>query len=169
MTKKNECGRKWIEIGKDILILLLTCSAVWMLLGSGLAHLSFLPFVGREDETVTAQQEESMGWAQAVRPLRIVATMSQWDQKVRYGVQYDQNAVDELFQQTASLLVEGLSNMQTPQRVARWRWMQALQQAPGLCFDFQGEMPLSVLMGWLSEEQSVPEATVRKVTPSSLT
>lgn len=163
MTKRNERGRKWIEIGKDILILLLTCSAVWMLLGSGLAHLSFLPFVGREDETVTAQQEESMGWAQAVRPLRIVATMSQWDQKVRYGVQYDQNAVDELFQQTASLLVEGLSNMQTPQRVARWRWMQALQQAPGLCFDFQGEMPLSVLMGWLSEEQSVPEATVRRL------
>lgn len=163
MTRRNKRGRKWIEIGKDVLILLLTCSAVWMLLGSGLTHLSFDHLMGSEDEEMAGQQEQSVGWVESVRPLRIVATISQWDQQVRYGVQYDRNAVDDLFQQTASLLVEALSNVQTPQRVARWRWTQALKQAPGLCFDFQGEMPLSVLMGWLSGGQGVPEATIRRL------
>ena len=163
MTKRNERRRKWIEIGKDVLILLLTCSAIWMLLGSGLTHLSIDHLMGKEDETVAEQQEQSLGWAETVRPLRIVATISQWDQQAHYGVQYDRDAVDDLFQQTASLLAEALSNVQTPQQVARWRWMQALKQAPGLCFDFQGEMPLSVLRGWLSGDQSTAEATVRRL------
>ena len=163
MTKRSEQKQKWMEIGKDVLILLLTCSAVWMLLGSGLTHLSFGHLMGKEDKTIAAQQEQSVGWTETVRPLRIVATMSQWDQQARYGVQYDQSAVDELFQQTASLLVEALSNVHAPQEVSRWRWVQAIKQTPGLCFDFQGEMPLSVLMGWLSGDQSAPEATIRRL------
>lgn len=163
MTKRSERKRKWIEIGKDVLILLLTCSAVWMLLGSGLTHLSFGHLMGNEDKMITDRQEQNMGWTETVRPLRIVATVSQWDQQARYGVQYDRNAVDELFQQTASLLVEALSNVHAPQRVSRWQWVQAIKQAPGLCFDFQGEMPLSVLMGWLSGGQGAPEATVRRL------
>ena len=163
MTKREKGTGRWIEIGKDILIILLTCSAVWMLLGSNLTRLSLNHLMGRENKTVTAQQQQSVSWAEAVRPLRIAATMSQWEQRVRYGAQYDQNAVDDLFQQTASLLVEALSNVEALQKVPHWRWMQAMERSPGLYFDFQGELPLSVLMGWLSGNQSVEEATVRRI------
>lgn len=159
MAKEQGKNRRWIEFGKDILIVLLTISALWLLVSSGLtSHL-----IRQENETVNTDHTQSVGWAEAVRPLRMTATMGDGEHLLRCGLQYDQQAVDELFQQTASLLVEALSNMEQPEKVTRQQWNRSLQRSPGLWFDFQGKVPLSVLLGWLSGESGELDAVVRRL------
>lgn len=81
----------------------------------------------------------------------------------RYGVQYDQGAADALFQQVAGLLADGLSSAGQPERVNRYQWEEALTSCPGVYFDFQGDIPLQVLVGWLSGEESALDAHVRRL------
>jgi len=160
MDKRKKL-RTAVELGKDILILLLTCSAVWMLVRGGLFNRLTL---GEEDQAqVAGVQNNSDVQTQAVRPMRLTATLQGGDQPVRYTAQYDAQAVDALFQKSAGLLMETLSSAEQPQPVTRRDWEEALGRAPGLCFDFQGEMPLSALTGWLSVELSVPDALVCRV------
>jgi len=160
MDKRNKL-RTAVELGKDVLIVLLLCSAVWMLSRGGLINRLNL---GEEDAAqVSGLQNNAAIQEEAVRPMRLTATLQGGSEPMRYAAQYDAQAVDTLFQQTAGLLMETLSSAERPQSVTRREWEQALARAPGLCFDFQGEMPLSVLTGWLSVELSVPDALVRRV------
>ena len=159
---KNPRRRRAIELGKDLLILLLTCSAIWLAVGSQLMH----PLRGAlapETPQPTPGEEDGTAGIEAVRPRRIMATLSENTEPVRYGVQYDEQACDALFQQTASLLAEALSGAGTPEAVTRSRWEQALAPAPGLCFDFQGSIPMPVLVGWLSGEDTQLAASVRRM------
>lgn len=150
-----------IELGKDLLILLLACSALWMLAHSGL--LQRLDLSGSDSPRVTEVQNDTTGQAEAVHPIRITATIQGGTEPVRYSAQYDDVTVDAMFQQTAGLLKETLSSAEAPQEISRQDWERALARAPGLCFDFQGEMPLSVLSGWLGVESDVTDAVVRRV------
>lgn len=159
MTNGRRKDYRRIEIIKDILIVLLTVSALWLLLRSGLTNY----LIRQEDSVISTQQTQSVGWADTVRPLRMVATIEDGEHMLRYGVQHDQETVDELFQQTASLLVEALANAGEPETVTRSQWNRALQRAPGWNFDFQGEMPLPVLLGWLSGEPGELNAVVRRI------
>ena len=159
---KNPRRRRVIELGKDLLIVLLTCSAIWLAVGSQLMH----PLRGAltpEAPQPTPGQEEGTAGIEAVRPLRITANLVGGTEPVRYGVQYDEQACDALFQQTASLLAEALSGAGTPETITSRRWEQALLSAPGLCFDFQGTIPMPVLVGWLSGEDTQLTASVRRV------
>lgn len=150
-----------VELGKDVLIFLLTCSALWMLFSNGLMRRLDL---GREDTAhVTGVQNNADIREDAVRPMRLTATLQSGSEPVRYTAQHDEAAVDELFQKAAGLLMETLSSMEAPEPITRREWERALACAPGLCFDFQGEMPLSALTGWLNVELSTPDALVRRL------
>ena len=156
--------RKWrgaIELGKDVLILLLACSALWMLSSMGLFQRVNL--TKPQQPQITGQQQAVTGKADAVRPLRLTATLRGGEEPERCVVQYDDGAVDALFQKTAGILMETLSSAEMPEQVSRGEWERALAQAPGICFDFQGEIPLSVLSSWLGVEQQMPEALVRRM------
>ena len=151
------------ELVKDALILLLTCSALWL---AGRSQI-FGPLGGilreesRGPETV---QTESGARADAARPLRMAVSLQEGTETIRYGVQYDPAAVDALFQQTAGLLVEALSGTGAPEAIGRLQWEQAQNYAPGLTFDFQGALPLEVLAGWLSGGETDLTAPVRRLT-----
>ena len=156
--------KKWrgaIELGKDVLILLLACSALWMLSSVGLFRRVNL--TKPQQPQITGQQQTVTGQADAARPLRLTATLRGGEAPERCVVQYDDAAVDALFQKTAGILMETLSSAEGLEQVTRQEWERALARAPGICFDFQGEMPLSVLSGWLDVEQKLPEARVRRM------
>ncbi len=158
MDKRKKL-RTAVELGKDVLIVALICSALWMLGRGGL-----ISRLGEESpDRVESQQNSTQVQAEPVRPMRLTATLQGGGEPVRYTAQYDEAAVDALFQQTAGLLMETLSSAEPPRAISRRDWEQALARAPGLCFDFQGEMPLSALTGWLRVELSVPDALVRRM------
>ncbi|MGE4277192.1 MAG: hypothetical protein AB7E30_08450 [Lawsonibacter sp.] len=154
--------RRVIELGKNILIVLLTCSALWLAARSQL--LGPLTGLFQEEGTQTeAVQTQSGARADAARPLRLTVNLSGGAGQIRYGIQYDTAASDALFQQVASLLVETLSSSGAPETVTRAQWEQAMATAPGVVFDFQGELPMPVLVGWLSGEDTTLTATVRRL------
>ena len=158
---KRKTWRTAIELGKDVLIVVLACSAVWMLSSGGLWQRVTLS----DERTlgITEQQSSVEDRAAAARPMSITATMQGGLQPQRRVVRYDEGGVDLLFRQLAGLLVETLSSVGEPAVVDRESWEAALAQAPGFCFDFQGEIPMSVLGGWLGVERELPEVTVRRL------
>ena len=126
-----------VELGKDILILLLIASAVWMLTRGGLFNR--LTLREADPAQVSGLQDNDAIRMEAVRPLRMTATLQGGGEPLRYTAQHNEQAVDTLFQQSAGLLMEILSSAEQPQRIERRDWEQALARAPGLCFDFQGD------------------------------
>ena len=159
---KRKLFRTVVELGKDILILLLTLSAVWLLFRSPMVSV-LDGLLTEEEPQISMGQIQTEARAEAARPLRMTAMLPGGGQAARYGVQYDEAACDALFQQVAGLLREVLSSAGQPEQISRSRWETALSVAPSVCFDFQGELPLSVLAGWLSGEPGELTAPVRRV------
>lgn len=161
MDKRRKPWRTAVEFGKDVLIVVLACSAIWLVSNEGL--LQRVSLAGEERPQITGQQETVTGQTDAARPMRITVTLRDGEVLERCVVQYDEAAVDDVFQRVAGILMETLSSVGAPETVSRWEWERALAQTPGFCFDFQGEMPLSVLSGWLNVEQELPEVFVRRL------
>lgn len=157
---KRKVFRALVEGCKDILIVLLTCSALWLLPRTQLLG-SLNGLLQEEAPQVSTGQTQTETRAEAARPLRMMAMLPVGS--ARYGVQYDETACDILFQQVAGPLREVLSSAGTPEPITRRAWESALTTAPSVCFDFQGEVPLSVLTGWLSGEPGQLTADVRRV------
>ena len=160
MTKGSK--KRLIERIKSLLIVLLSCSAVFLVLrtqasiaGSGERQEAYAA-----GESGPASTEDPGAMA---RPLRMAAAIQRGSEVVRYGVQYDQAGTDELYQQAYSLLVEALSSAGEPREISEEAWRQALSSAPGLYFDWQGEIPLTVLNGWLSVDNQTLAGAVRRM------
>lgn len=150
---------KLIDWGKNVLIVMLVCSALWLSARLGLlGQLDGL--LGQEDYIHTAGGTQTEGRADFARPLRAVACLSDGS---CFGVLYDQEECDALFRSAAGLLVEALSNPGQPEEMNRTSWEQMLTRTPGLCFDFQGNMPMDVLSGLLSGEETPLDARVRRL------
>lgn len=161
---KNK-GRRLIELGKDVLIVLLACSAIYLtyhtLLVSGLEDF----WKGESSSTgnvVKEREESSVAW-----PVRMA--VSSWDGESlsRYGVQYNAGDCDEQFRLVASLLREALSSLGPAREVSRYEWRSALSGTANLYFDFLGEIPLSVLSGWLSGTDNGLSDPVRRLALSA--
>jgi len=150
------------ELVKDVLIVLLACSAVWLMTRSRL-----LEPLGRmfpKDVPLAGPgQAQSADRPDAARPLGLTAVLVRGNETVRYGVRYDEAARDALFQQTAGLLVEALSSAGEPEKISRRQWEEALTASTGVCFDYQGAVPLPVLSRWLSGEESRLTASARRL------
>ena len=163
--------RRLIELGKDALILLLTCSALWLATRTQM----WGPLNGlfREEGTqVSTGQNEEEGQVEMVLPMAVAFNLPQESGvpggagdpgDSRYGVRYDQETCQELFQQVAGPLVEALSSAGTPEQIDRTQWESVLRDTPGVYLDFQGEIPLPVLTRWLSGEEGALNATVRRM------
>lgn len=154
---------KVVEGVKSLLILLLTCSAVFLASRTSL----------RGPLTDLLSPELTGGTAgvyrlptqrvEMARPVRMAASIPGEGRTLRYGVQYDPAACDALFQQGASLLVEALSSASQPRQISREEWQQALTGAPSLYFDFLGQLPLALLANWLSAPDCTLTGTARQL------
>ena len=163
-----------IELIKDILIVLLTISALWLAAQTPLAA----PMWGllREERGQAAPgQSQNVNQGMGALPMAMVAnlpaganlpgelSLPEGTEGIRCGLLYDQAACQELFQQVAGPLVEALSSAGEPEPVSRSQWENALTGTLGVYMDFQGEIPLPVLVGWLSGGDTRLTAHVRRL------
>lgn len=154
-------NRRMVERVKTLLIVLLSCSAVYLAVRTQIPvslH-SLLPTRTTQSGSQTTQESR----IQAAQPLRMAVTLRGGEESLRYGVQYDQEAQDILFQQMYSLLVEALSSAEAPAAVDETSWREALNTSPGIYFDWQDNLPFSVLVGWLSVENGQLTGSVRRL------
>lgn len=165
---ENKKLRRAVEALKDVLIVLLSCSAVWLAFHTPLA--APLRDLLREERPQTAPgQSQVGGGGSAAVPMAMVvnlpgvAGMPEDSEGARCGLRYDHAACQELFQKVVGPLAETLSGAGAPERVSPEQWQAALTGCLGVYMDFQGEIPLPVLVGWLSGEETELSAAVRRL------
>ncbi len=148
-----------IEIFKDILIVLLLCSACFLLWEAQLL-VGILSPLSTDETALSTEVQVYQIQAEAARPVRMAAILAT---DTLYGVQYDDDGVDALFQQSSNLLREALGSLDEPLTITEVQWQEMLSSAPGLYFEMLGNVPLSVLSGWLSgvEDDSLDVAPSR--------
>lgn len=138
--------RRAIELGKDVLIAALTCSALLLAAQT--------PMASQLRELVTPSEQPAVAAAlteESVTPYGVAVRNS----RGLYGVNYDQAAVGAAFRRFAPILGEALSAADEPEKLTQRQW-QELLEAPGVCCVFQGAPPLSILSAWTGG-QSAPE------------
>lgn len=146
----NKSGRRAVELGKNVLIVLLVLSAIWLagrpqLYGQQMSE--WLDVVlNRTGQTGSAAGAAELDMSQTVKPVRMAVTTGQG----RYGTPYDSGGTQLLFSGVADLLNEALSSAQAPERVSRQEWETALQTAPGIYFELSCALPLAALAELLS-------------------
>lgn len=171
---KQNHKRRAVELGKDVLILLLTCSALW--LAGRTQLLGPLRNLMQEDRPQTAAgQSQGEEQIKSAVPMAMVVNIPSGEglaqgpelpeggESIRLGIAHDQGACQELFQQVAGILIETISSAGTPESITRGQWEQALTQQLGIYMDFQGEIPMPVLVSWLSGESTQLEGNVRRI------
>lgn len=139
---KPSRGRRLIEQGKDLLILALTCSALFLVWQTPLAT-QIRGWVDRPTRTVEQGNRQPRGTAEPYG-------MAVRNSRGLYGAIYDADQVDRTFELLFPLLGEGLSTAGSPEKITRWRWQAGLG-GPGVYCAFQGQPSLRVLSAWLGE------------------
>ena len=148
MSKEKK--RRARELGKDVLIVALVLSAVWLacrpqLYGRQVSE--WMSTVFHHTAAIVPDADQSGDdTARMIQPVRMAAMTEQG----RYGTPYDSQGAQTLFSLSAGLLNEALSSAGQPRRADREEWEAALSAAPGLYFEFAGALPLNTLADLLS-------------------
>lgn len=134
--------RRWVELGKDAAIVLLTLSAAWLLAMTPLVQDSGVGdlLAPQESSGVGGSAEER---TTAMLPVRLAVT----GEGGRCGVQYDDERLEELFPPLGVLLGDALASAGEPQAMAEEQWRKCVA-GKSIYFDFGGEAPLAVLERW---------------------
>ena len=134
------------ELGKDILILLLSVSAVFLAgrtsMVSQLDRLIHSPVESVRPE-VRHSSEAAMPYLLAVR-----------NERGLFGTGYDGQLMGESWEQVSGLLGHALSGADQPISISESHWRELLEN-PGIYCAFQGEIPLEALGAWLGAESRV--------------
>lgn len=138
--------RRVIEGLKSALILLLAVSAIYLLTMTPLVQDSGLVdlFSGALRDKNSGAEVETYAAAPPSR-MAIVGLSG------RYGVQYRQEEVDQLFFRFGSLLGDAMVSAGEPQEITENHWRQCLSRM-SVYFDFDSNIPLSALGSWLQSE-----------------
>lgn len=150
--------RRWVEWGKNILIVLLTLSAGLLLSMTPLVRDSGLLEMLRPEP---AEGNAPAGTAQAgaVLPARLAV----YRDGERFGLQYDDARMEELFAALSPLLGDGLAGAGEPGPLTEQQWRECLRHT-GIYFDFSGGVPLAALARWLGGgEECALSACARRV------
>lgn len=150
--------RRMLEAGKSLLILLLTCSALFLagqiFFSSGTGANLLAGLLPVSPGLPPSSTPQSPGLVGVARPVRMAVVNSNG----RYGVQYHDDDVDELFDALGSLLGEALGSAQAPVQTTRRAWEEALTGL-GIYYEFPGAIPLSLTAAWLGEDTSAVALT----------
>jgi hypothetical protein len=135
--------KRLIEWGKNLAIVLLTISALYLLLRSqlysNLSTLSLSSLVPGLDASVS-DTTESSSLLQVVLPVSLAV----YHDGGRYGVQYSADESDTLFKDMTPLLTDALSTLGEPMVISEDTFRTALTST-GLYLEFLSPLPLSVL------------------------
>lgn len=149
--------RRALEWGKNAAIVLLTLSAVALLSMTPLVRDSGLVELLRPRP---AQTSASAGGAQSgpILPARLAVCRD----GSRFGLQYDDDRMDEVFAAFVPLLGDALTGAGEPAALSDSQWRACLRQR-GAYFDFSGEIPLAALARWLGGGDCPLEGSARRV------
>ena len=144
-------AKKTVELAKTALIALLTVSAFFLALRTGLFNDVFatLPIFGnvaglvRETAGPTGQNGTTI--KEAARPLTIVVTNEDGG---RFGVRYDTDVRNAIYVRASSIFGEALGSASTPMEISEDEWREALSKH-NVYFEYITPIRLSVLDGWL--------------------
>lgn len=137
---KPTARQRVVELCKDLLILALTCSAVFLALQTPMFSQVQGWIPGPAETASPVDQPRS----EAVAPY-LVAVRGEMG---LYGVSYDETLVNRAFDRVSYLLGEALATAGPAETITR-RQFQNLMDEPGLYCAFQGTPPMEVLSGWL--------------------
>lgn len=135
--------RRGVERVKTMLIVLLSLSAAFLIWQSPLVQSSGLAALWGSDGS--GSNGGRVTTVSAPGPFRMVVGGSQG----RYGIQYDQDALDDLFAQTSPLLGDALATAGEAETIDREQWQARLTDGTYIYFDFYTDVPLSTLRTWL--------------------
>lgn len=158
----SKTTKKWIERGKSVLIAALTCSAVVLLLEGQYGSLGHSggSWMSSLYQTLSGTggsgASDTVVLTEAVRPVRMAVTTEQG----RYGVEYDDEALEALFTAASPLLMESMAFCDQAKPGTESGWQAALGH-PGVYFDFLGSVPLDALSGRDEEGQAQTHAARR--------
>ncbi len=140
MSKGKRIG-EWV---KNLLIVLLLCSALWLLADSHL--FGRLPWELEQHQTGTVEQTPVPTAGQVTLPLAVAVTNADGV----CGARYDTAAVSDLFQPLRPVLGEALMGAGQPQPVQPEQWRAALTAPGGVWLELQGSVPMQVLCRWMA-------------------
>lgn len=170
---KRSGRQRAVELVKDLLIVLLACSAVYLAARSQL-HTGLVPWFERILGVESTQQTTSIELSQMtdlIQPARAAVCLGvgKSGEISRYGAQYNDVLTQRLSSAMSGLVGEGLASAQTPSPISRQQWEEALR-APGIYLDYQGAVPLSSLCQWLNEgaDNEILTASARHIVLADL-
>lgn len=134
---KPTVKRRLIELGKDVLIVALSCSALLLITRTSL-------FGGMK----WISSGEGAVQAQSVQPQATPYLMAVRNERGLYGAVYDREATTQTFERLSPLLGEALTTAGESEAIGERRWRALLEQ-PGFYCNFQGEPSLGSLSNWL--------------------
>lgn len=143
-----------VELVKDLLIVILVCSAVYLAARTQL-HTGLAPWIETLLGGEHAQQNGRLDLTRisdVVQPARAAVCLgvNENGEVSRYGVQYSDTLTNRLASATSGLVGEGLASARTPVSLSKEDWQRALR-APGIYLDYQGSVPLTALCQWLND------------------
>lgn len=131
------------EWAKDLLIVLLLCSAAWLLIDSRL--FGDLSRETEQKQTGTTQQTPAPTAGQVTLPMGVAVTNTDGVCAARY----DAAAVNELFQPLLPVLGEAMAGAGQAEPVEPARWREGLSAPGSVWLELQGNVPMQVLCRWL--------------------
>ena len=149
--------QRWLEAGKNLLIVLLLCSAALLTLYiTNPGPFAQLPGVrrvaaalGSAPQTLPQLETRQAAAVEAVRP----TVLSVSTENGRVTAQYDTAASDAMYEALGRFLGEALGTAQEAAACPRTQWTAALS-GPGLFYGFPGTVSLSALADWLDADGS---------------
>lgn len=147
---ENKGRSRLMEWGKNLLILLLLLSAVYLLSHTQLADRvtdSAQRWLGGDEE-----QTQSLSTKTSSATVHL-ARVAVCQDGLRYGVQYDQEGTDAVFESVSTLLSEAVVSATEPETVSERTWRSALCST-GVYLDFLYAIPMSALSGRLADGRS---------------
>ena len=150
--------QRWIEWGKDALIVLLTLSAVYLLSMTPLIQDSGLVDILRPRQTA-GSGSAGAARTEAVLPVRLAV----YRDGERFGLQSDDARMTELFAALDPVLRDALASAGEPRTLTEKEWQGCLRQE-SVYFDFSGDVPLTALSRWLGGEgEKAPGGSARRI------
>lgn len=135
--------RKIIELTKTVLLIVMTCSAVYLTIVANSYYNLKLPFVAdKSEETAAVIGDNTV--SEASKPIKM-AVMNAYG---RYAAVYNSDIVEQMYDSLGKYLGEALGTMGQAEVVQPETVIEKLS-GQGIFYEFPGQVHLSALAAWL--------------------
>ncbi len=139
----------WVERGKDVAIVGLFCLAIFLASQvEAFAQLSTV--LSENNQEIVVNQSVGLEQWDGFLPIGIMVVTQTEEVVEQYGVQYQQEQLEDLFDQTSTLLREAMGGLSAARSISLEDFLEYITTPPCVYFDLRGDVPLELIYGWLS-------------------